>query len=77
MKKETLHRVTVGGGMSGGMMDIVLSKNSAEMKMDKRLVALLMCLLMISLICGCRSENAKVRDLDFTVLREEKVPEVL
>jgi hypothetical protein len=48
--------------------------------MGKRAIVFLMGIFMIGILSGCsimKGENAKVRDLDFTVLGEEKVPEAL
>jgi hypothetical protein len=48
--------------------------------MGKRASAVLVCIFMIISIRGCglvKEENSKVRDLVFTVLDEDKVPEAL
>lgn len=53
--------------------------NSGKIKRDKRIVAALWGLCMVLLTaCGLLpDENIKLRDLDFTVLSEEKIPEEL
>ena len=46
----------------------------------KRVLALLLCLTVLCGLCGCSlmsTEEIKLRDLDFTILGEEKVPEEL
>lgn len=46
----------------------------------KRVLALLLCLAVLCGLCGCSlmsTEEIKLRDLDFTILGEEKVPEEL
>lgn len=53
--------------------------NSGKIKRDKRIVAALWGLCMVLLTaCGLLpDENIRLRDLDFTVLSEEKIPEEL
>lgn len=53
--------------------------NSGKIKRDKRIVIALWGLCMVLLTaCGLLpDENIKLRDLDFTVLSEEKIPEEL
>lgn len=46
----------------------------------KKIAALLTGICVIAMLCGCSlssSERTKLRDLDFTILSEEKVPEEL
>ena len=48
--------------------------------MKRKLKKLLICMVCMVLLCGCSmnsTERIKLRDLDFTVLSEEKIPEEL